>query len=179
MDRPAKGAYLYITGDEVVYANQKNVHLRLVGATKHPRVEGLEPNGGISSYFTGRDEKTWFTGIPHYAKLKYTDVYPGHRHGLLRLRTEHRIRLRRQAGSRSQANPTRLQRTSLDHGDLIVAGLRQQTSVFQDGREIAASYRIGGSNRVELASPEYDHSRGLIIDPVLEFSTYIGGPGFD
>jgi len=49
----SKGAYLYITGDEVVYANQKNLHLRLVGAKKHAHVEGLEPTGGISGYFTG------------------------------------------------------------------------------------------------------------------------------
>jgi hypothetical protein len=73
----SKGAYLYITGDEVVYANKKNVHMRLVGASKRATVEGAEPTGGYSSYFTGRDEKTWFTGIPHYARLRYRDVYPG------------------------------------------------------------------------------------------------------
>ena len=37
----AKGAYLYITGNEVVYTNKTNVHMRLVGASAHPRVEGI------------------------------------------------------------------------------------------------------------------------------------------
>src|SRR5260370_11510453 len=73
----AKGAYLYITGNEVVYAHTKNVHMRLIGASEATHVEGLEPTGGYSNYFTGRDEKTWFTGLPHYSKLRYKDVYPG------------------------------------------------------------------------------------------------------
>ena len=177
----SRGAYLYITGDEVVYANQKNVHLRLVGAKKHARVEGLEPTGGISSYFTGRDEKTWFTGIPHYAKLKYKDVYRGIDmvyYGSGR-NIEYDFVIRPGADSK-QIQLAFSQPVHLDHGDLIVAGLRQhKPRVLQDGREIAGSYRITGSNRVELALAWYDHSRNLIIDPVLDFSTYIGGPGAD
>ena len=177
----SKGAYLYITGDEVVYANQKNVHLRLVGAKKHARVEGLEPTGGISSYFTGRDEKTWFIGIPHYAKLRYKDVYGGI--DLVYYGSGRNIEY--DFVVRPGADPKQIQLAfsepvRLDHGDLIVARLRQhKPRVLQDGREVAASYRITGSNRVELALASYDHSRSVIIDPVLEFSTYIGGPGGD
>ncbi len=173
------GAYLYLTGDEIVYANQKNVHLRLVGAKKHARVEGLEPTGGISSYFTGRDEKTWFTGIPHYSKLKYKDIYPGI--DMVYYGSGRNIEY--DFVVKPEADPKQIQlafsqRVQLDHGDLIVAGLRQhKPRILQDRREIAASYRITGSHRVELGLADYDHSRDLIIDPVLEFSTYLGGPG--
>ena len=72
----SKGAYLYITGDEVVYANQKNMHLRLAGARKHTHVEGLEPTGGISSYFTGRDEKLGSLEFPLH-QVQVQDVYRG------------------------------------------------------------------------------------------------------
>jgi len=177
----SKGAYLYITGDEVVYANQKNMHLRLAGARKHTHVEGLEPTGGISSYFTGRDEKTWFTGIPHYAKLKYKDVY----RGIDMIYYGSGRNIEYDFVLKPGADPKQIQLAfsepvHLDHGDLVVAGLRQhKPRVLQNGREIAGSYRIAGSNRVELALARYDHSRSVIIDPVLEFSTYIGGPGFD
>ena len=71
----SKGAYLYLKGDEVVYANGKNVHLRLVGVNAESVAEKLEPTGGYSSYFTGRDEKTWFTGIPNYVRLRFTVYY--------------------------------------------------------------------------------------------------------
>ena len=177
----SKGAYLYITGNEVVYANKTNVHMRLIGASKHARVEGLEPTGGYSNYFTGRDEKTWFTGIPHYARLRYKDVYPG-------------IDLAYYGSGRNAeydfivkpgGNPDRIelafsQPVKLDHGDLIVAGLRQhRPRVLQDGIAVDSEYALNKSGRVLLALGRYDRTRELTIDPVLEFSTFLGGPGAD
>ena len=177
----AKGAYLYITGDEVVYASKKNVHMRLVGASRRAQVEGVEPTGGISSYFTGRDEKTWFTGIPHYAKLRYRDVYPGIDmvyYGIGR-NVEYDFVVK------PGADPERIELAfsepvKMDGGDLIVAGLRQhRPRVMQDGREIAAEYHITDDDHVQIALGEYDSSRELTVDPVLEFATYLGGPGND
>ena len=54
-----------------------NVHMRLVGANRQIMFEGVEPLGSYSNYFIGQTEKDWFTGIPHYAKVRYNDVYPG------------------------------------------------------------------------------------------------------
>src|SRR4051812_850767 len=65
----AKGAYLYITGNEVVFAHKKNVHMRMVNGNSGSVVSGDKPTGGYSNYFTGHDKKTWFTGIPHFEKL--------------------------------------------------------------------------------------------------------------
>ncbi len=177
----SKGAYLYITGNEVVYANKTNVHMRLFGASKHARVEGLEPTGGYSNYFTGRDEKTWFTGIQHYARLRYKDVYPG-------------IDLAYYGSGRNAeydfivkpgGNPDRIELAfsepvQLDHGDIIVAGMRQhRPRVIQEGGVIDADYVLGSEGRVQLALGRYDRTRELTIDPVLEFSTLLGGPGDD
>ncbi len=153
----SKGAYLYITGNEVVYANKTNVHMRLIGAAAHPAAEGAEPTGGYSNYFTGRDEKTWFTGIPHYARLRYKDVYPG-------------IDLAYYGSGRNAdydfivkpgGNPDRIElafseSVKLDQGDLIVASLRQhRPRVFQNGREIASSYRISENQRVQIVLASY------------------------
>src|SRR3981081_3131950 len=76
----APGTNVYITGSEVVFALlpkiskepaskplfTQNVHMRLVGASREAKAEGLEPLGSYSSYFAGKTEKEWFTGIPHY-----------------------------------------------------------------------------------------------------------------
>src|SRR5260370_18745671 len=56
----AKGAHLYITGNEVVYAHAKNLHMRLIGSSESTDVEGLQPTAGSSNYFTARDDKTCF-----------------------------------------------------------------------------------------------------------------------
>jgi uncharacterized protein (TIGR03437 family) len=177
----AKGAYLYITANEVVYANKKNVHMRLVGASTKARVEGMDPTGGYSSYFTGRDEKTWFTGIPHFSRLRYRDVYPG-------------IDIVYYGSGRNVeydfvvkpgADPDRIELAfsepvKIDGGDMLVAGLRQhRPRVMQNGRTIASEYRITDQQHVQFALGEYDRAKDLTVDPVLEFASYLGGPGED
>ena len=40
---------------------------------------------------------------------------------------------------------------------------------------VKASYRIVGGNRVAFALDDYDVTRPLVIDPVISYSTYLGG----
>jgi hypothetical protein len=42
---------------------------------------------------------------------------------------------------------------------------------------IPSSYALLGSGAVGFALGDYDRSRPLVIDPVLEYSTYLGGGG--
>src|SRR2546421_11003 len=44
---------------------------------------------------------------------------------------------------------------------------------------VAASYVLRGRRRVGLRLGSYDHSRPLVIDPMLSYSTYLGGSGAD
>jgi uncharacterized protein (TIGR03437 family) len=63
-----------------------------------------------------------------------------------------------------------------ENGDLLIAGLRQnRPKVFQGSREITCDYLVR-NNEVRLAVAPYDHAHALTVDPVLEFSTYLGGP---
>jgi PKD repeat protein len=53
------------------------VRMRLVGANPAPAVAGLDQLPGKSHYFIGDDPRQWRTGIPHYARVRYGEVYPG------------------------------------------------------------------------------------------------------
>jgi hypothetical protein len=53
------------------------VRMQLVGANATPQVLGEERLSGISNYLMGSDRRQWRTGIPHYARVRYRDVYPG------------------------------------------------------------------------------------------------------
>jgi len=82
-----RGAYLYMTGSEVVFAmapakiafgaKMRQVRMRFEGASAKPAGVGEQPTGGYSNYFVGKTEKDWHTGIPHFEKLHYRDVYQG------------------------------------------------------------------------------------------------------
>ena len=51
--------------------------MRLVGASKHPQITGLDPLPGRSNYFIGDDPARWQRDVPNYARVKYAGVYPG------------------------------------------------------------------------------------------------------
>ncbi|MGH9429195.1 MAG: hypothetical protein ACRD2L_23175, partial [Terriglobia bacterium] len=56
---------------------QSVIRMKLVGADPKAQIEGLDRLPGISNYFIGNDPKKWRTNIPHYAKVRYCEVYPG------------------------------------------------------------------------------------------------------
>jgi uncharacterized protein (TIGR03437 family) len=168
--------YVYFERDKMAV---RDVRMDLLGTNRHATVELEEPTGGISSYFIGRNEKDWHTGIPHYGRIRYKNVYAGI--DVVYYATGRDIEYDFILKPDADANQIKLaynKPVRIDsNGDLLVAGLKQhRPKVLQNGREIACDYRVRGE-RVELAFADYDHSQPLTVDPVLDFSTYIGGPG--
>src|SRR5260370_10711661 len=155
-----------------------DVRMELVGGNRKASVDFIEPTGGISSYFIGRTEKDWHTGIPHYTRVRYRNVYSGidvvyyaNGHNI-----EYDFVLRPDADPNqirvAYNKPVRVD----ENGDLLIAGLRQKRPrVYQNDREIACEYVLGKRSEIRLAFAEYDRSQALTVDPVLEFSTYLGG----
>jgi hypothetical protein len=164
------------------------LRVMLEGSNRSPKVSGLEEMQGRSNYLVGRDPRRWRTGVPVYAKVAYESVYPGidmvYYGNEGRLEYDFRIapgadagRVRlRFAGARS----TRVD----ENGDLVIAtgggDVRQQKPLaYQEvegaRREVAARYAkdARGAVRVELGN--YDRTLPLVIDPVLVYSSYIGG----
>jgi hypothetical protein len=54
---------------------------------------------------------------------------------------------------------------------------RQSTVVHRQFRE--GHFSLDAQNRVHFALGPYDHTKTLVIDPVLSYSTYLGGSGSD
>ncbi len=73
----------FFSADEVVVAivdgegRRANLRMKWAGANSHVEPIGLEALPGQSNYFIGNDAASWQTGVPHYAKLLYEDIYPG------------------------------------------------------------------------------------------------------
>jgi beta-propeller repeat-containing protein len=195
------GFGLFLTSTEAVLvlresaspAATSTLRMGLVGANPRPQAEGLEPFAGKSNYFVGSDPRKWRTDVPTYAKVKYEAVYPGV--DLVYYGTQGReleydfvvapgadpaaIRLR-------FAGAERLEQTADGDLRLHVAGgpvrLRRPV-VYQDEngarQEIAAAFVRRGANEVTVQVGAYDAARPLVIDPVLVYSTYLGGTGLD
>src|SRR5208283_6224017 len=57
----------------------------------------------------------------------------------------------------------------------------QKPMIYQEvngeRREIAGDYSIASDQKIHFAVAEYDHTQPLTIDPILDYSTYLGGSG--
>ena len=166
------------------------VRMKLVGANPSPRVSGLEELPGKSNYFLGNDPDKWRTNVPHYTKVQYKDVYPGV--DLVYYGNQCQLEYDFVVGPGTDPDGITLgfegvERLRIDaQGDLLLetqdGEIRQHKPlVYQevDGvrREIAGSYVLSGRHQVGFDVAAYDAGQPLIIDPVLVYSTYLGGTG--
>lgn len=163
------------------------LHLELVGANPKSSVVGLEELPGRINYFIG-DRRNWRANIPRYKKVKYTGIYPGidlvyyDRYGEL----EHDFIV----APGADPNAIRLcfkgaGKISLDKagnlilrtavGDVVLRAPIVYQAVNGKKQNIAGNYRILGKNRIGFQIAAYDVKKELVIDPVLSYSTFLGG----
>jgi hypothetical protein len=167
--------------------------LRLAGSNPAARLSGLDALPGQANYLLGRDRSRWVTDVPTYAKVKCESVYPGV--DLVYYGTEERLEDDFTVAPGSDPRVIRLSlpgaaaRVDGD-GDLVA---KVGSDEIRLGRPVAYQTSAGEGHRmsvkaeyVQITPSEfgfrlgtYDHHRALVIDPVLMYSTYLGGTNLD
>jgi len=160
-------------------------------------VDGVDELSGHSNYFIGNDPSRWRTNVPTYARVRYQSIYPGidlvfygNPQGL-----EYDFVIR------PGADPSAIclgisgaTGGSVESGGVLVLRTRtgairfHQPVIYQDSAShhrqfVSGGYTVQSRGRdglqVSFKLAPYDHTRPLIIDPVLDYSTYLGGSGND
>jgi hypothetical protein len=164
--------------------------MKLDGANSAASVSGAEPLPGKSNYFIGNDPAKWSHNIPQFARVEYKSVYPGV--DLVYYGDQGQLEYDFRVAPAADPNRIALSftgaSTRIESGDLILATGDGEGDVrfhapriYQlDGnaqKPIAGSFRQLADNKIGFTIGDYDHSRELVIDPVLNYSTYFGNPG--
>src|SRR5262245_563222 len=187
-----KNPHLSVIAHQSSFNTETVLRMKLVDANLWPHVAGLEELPGKVNSFIGNHPTKWRTNIPTYAKVKYEDVYPGVDviyYGNQR-QLEHDFVVT--AGVDPQVIMLEFEGANTlevnSQGNLIlhtVGGetLLQKPTVYQEvagvRKEISGGYVLRGKHRVGFAVGRYDATRPLVIDPILVYSTYLGGGGED
>ena len=168
------------------------VRMELAGANRAMRVTGIDPLPGTANYFIGNDPAQWHTGVPTYAKVKYAGVYPGI--DLVYYGNQRQLEYDFVVAPGANPKPIRLQfagAKKLDltaDGDLTVSAANGQIAfhkpvIYQvkDGlrQPVDGQFALLAKNAIGFTLGQYDHSKPLVIDPVLTYSTYLGGSSAD
>ncbi|HJT26904.1 MAG TPA: SBBP repeat-containing protein [Pyrinomonadaceae bacterium] len=192
-----QGYTLFLAPDEAVFslrnsAKKSVLRMKLVGADANAELNGQQALQGKVNYLIGNDRKKWRTGIPTFRQVQYNDVWTGIDMVWYGTQSEleydfvvkpgnnvSKIRL-----SFAGAEQIRLD----DQGALIINSNGEEVkhsapTIYQEtnGNRVSVSgkYVIKETNEIGFEVGDYDRSKPLIIDPVLIYSSYIGGNADD
>jgi uncharacterized repeat protein (TIGR01451 family) len=186
-DRRSAGA---LRANETDQPNQAVMRMNFVGANPSPQVMGLDELPGKSNYFMGNDPKTWRSNVRNYAKVRYQDIYPGV--DLLCYGNQGQLEYDFIVAPGARPSVINLAFTDVDEiniddqGNLLLltAGgtvVQKRPLVYQEideeRRFVTGHYVLKDRHSVGFSVGAYDLTKPLIIDPVLSYSTYLGGDG--
>jgi hypothetical protein len=161
--------------------------MEFAGARQALATPGQELPGKVN-YIRGNDPRQWQLGLPTYERVTYHEVYPG----IDVVYYGNQKQLEFDLVLRPGADPGKIrlkfagaQKLSLGRaGELLVAtavgnlGVALPT-VYQvsEGirKPVSGGYKLLENNEVSFAVGAYDRSKALVIDPVIVYSTLLGG----
>jgi hypothetical protein len=169
-----------------------NIDLHLLGSRESATAVALDPLPGLTNHLIGSDPRGWRTRIEGSGRVKYEQVYPGvdvvyygnqrqlEYDFVISPGADYRVIALSFAGASG---------VSLDgHGNLVVATplgdlVQHAPVIYQQSaagvREpVEGGYVLRGEG-VGFTVGAYDRMRPLVIDPVLSYSTYLGGSAID
>ena len=166
------------------------VRLVLQGAAASA-ISGEDQIAGRNNYFVGNDPAEWRTNIPTFARVRYQQVYPGvdliyyGRQGRLENDFEVSpginpkvISWRLEGVEKARVDAVGSLVLSLGGGEVRLQQPRAYQMEGDQQQEIPVRYQVHGK-KVSFALGKYDRLQRLVIDPVLTYSTYLGGSGGD
>jgi hypothetical protein len=191
------GYTLFLTPTEAVLClrqkqkqNPAIVRMKMIGANRDPEVVGEGEMAGKVNYFRGHNPTNWNKDVATYASVSYREVYPGVDlvyYGKQRQLEYDFVVAPNRDPRKIRLNFSGVRGVVIDKtGALVIetaAGqIRQQPPVaYQeiDGRRqpVTAAYVLKNQREVAFKIGDYDPTRTLVIDPVIDYSTYLGGTG--
>src|SRR5438309_5002686 len=166
------------------------VRMRLMGAEAAATIAGLDRLLGHTHYLVGEASR-WRRDVPTFARIRYSDVYPGV--SLVFYGSERQLEYDFIVAPGADPSVVALAFDGADglrldeQGDLLITTAAgevrlRRPAIYQeqDGerRPVDGGYVLDGG-RVRFRVAAWDASRPLVIDPVLGYSSYLGGAAVD
>ncbi|HSW50316.1 MAG TPA: SBBP repeat-containing protein, partial [Bryobacteraceae bacterium] len=170
----------------------EQLSVRFHGARPAPALEARHRLAGTVNFLSGSGPERWRTNVPTYRSIVYRDLYPGidlvYQAVGEDLESQFEvspgaaagvIRWRYQGARSVKLDPDGSLRVATAKGEL-----REHRPVlyqWRDGDRISVrgSFRVFDDGSVGFRIGDYDRGSMLVIDPILSFSTYLGGSGLD
>ncbi|MBI5233711.1 MAG: SBBP repeat-containing protein, partial [Deltaproteobacteria bacterium] len=175
------------------------VKLSFIGANENPEIIALDEQAGKVNYLIGNDPSKWRSNIPTFSSVLYKDVYNGidikfyGRPAPLGAGTPKQLEYDIIVSPGADPNVVKFSYDGIedlkvtDNGDLEIALkegkiLQKKPYIYQEidskRKEVVAGFVIE-DNSYSFSLASYNATKPLVIDPVLDYSTYLGGNSYD
>ncbi len=162
--------------------------MQLVNANASSKMVGVDELPGKTNYFLGNDPRKWRTEVSNYARVRYENVYRGI--DMVYYGNQKQLEYDFVVAPGSDPSQIKMVWNSAKslrlapNGDLIIAMkggevVQRKPIIYQDvdgvRQEISGGYVLTGKRKVAFQIGEYDKTKTLVIDPILAYSTFLGG----
>jgi hypothetical protein len=169
------------------------VDFHFLGMNNQSSIKGEQHLPGKVNYFIGNNPDIWQRNIATFQQLRQRDVYPGI-DLVYRFNQQGELEYDFEVAAGASVPPLVVAVSGADQMSLTADGalelqtpagplVHQAPVVYQqrDGQRhlVAAKYRLLGDQQVAIDLAAYDDKHALVIDPVLSYSTYLGGDALD
>ncbi len=195
----AQGMTLSLRGQRAVPPNTgvsvnapSTIEFRLAGASQSQVAAGEDIQAGHVNYFIGKDRSKWIRNVPVYSRVRYKSVYPG----IDLIYYGKQRQLEYDFAVAPGSDPSKIcfeirgaRQLRVDaSGNLVLqtgtgAVQFQAPSIYQEKSgvrvPVQGGYVMQDSTHIRFQVATYDKTMPLTIDPVLNYSTYLGGSAGD
>ena len=163
------------------------LRMRFLGAKGNQQIKGEARQPGTVNYLVGKPEQ-WRTKIPTYARVRYHSLYPGI--DLVFYGNNQELEYDLEVSPGADPGKIKLAIAGADkiridaEGNLVLKTsqgevIQQKPKIYQRNgttlTAVAGDYVITGKNEIGFRLGSYDRRAAVVIDPVLRYSTLLGG----
>ncbi len=166
--------------------------VRFLGGNANATGTGAAPVPGVANYILGRDPAGWRLGVPGFSSVVFHDVYPGI--DVVYRSVGQDLEYDFVVAPGASTAPIAMTFVGAKH---IARGASGEIVLTIDGGQVVqnapVAYQASGKSRSPVTAEyvanangtfglklgDYDHTRALTVDPLLVFSTFLGGTGYD
>lgn len=169
------------------------LELSFTNANPNLTLEGVSQQPGYHHYFRGNDSAKWRNGIPHYKELRYAAVWDGV--SLETSSSEDGLKMNWLLDKPLRTSSIQLHWAGVDSLEIDATGnllVHHALGTLTDLAPIAYQEIDGIKIPVECAyqlygefdfgfelTGDYSTEVPIVIDPILQYATYLGGSGID
>jgi hypothetical protein len=180
---------VFFTQEEIVVANGDDViRANFVGSNPSAEVRGWEQLPGIANFFIGNDPSKWRTNIATFEGVWYEEVYDGidvkysGQSGQVKRdiyvapgASVDKIKIAYENVNDIEIREDGSLALITDTGELTEKSPIAYQIINGQQVDVDVAYKILEGNQIGFEVGSYDPNHELVLDPILEYSNYLGG----